>query len=196
MDRFKLLSAKSMSIDDRDNLFIADAGNKRILELSPRLTHVFGFGKEGDSLGQFRNPKSIAVTKDSRYLYVYDSGKRKIAKFKMIRERRGTKGGILSEEIVEIVPMNLILFSPRPNPTRRIAIIKYGVPKQERVSLMIYDIVGRQVKKLVNQIHKPGFYTVTWDGEDNRGKGLPAGIYFCLLKDREKIISKKIVLVR
>ncbi len=193
---FSLKNPTALSLDSKNNLFIADAGNKRILELSASLTHIYSFGTEGDSFGQFRNPTALSITKDSRYLYVYDRGKRTISKFTMIKSKKRSGGGGQSEELLEILPTQLLLYAPKPNPAKRIVMLKYAVPRQEKISLVIYDIVGRQARTITDKIHKPGFYTQTWDGKDARGRELSAGIYFCLLKDDEKILTKKVVLVK
>ncbi len=191
-----LKNPTALAIDTKDNLFIADAGNNRILELSPILTHIYSFGTEGDSFGQFRNPTALTITKDRRYLYVYDRTKKTISKFTMIKSKKRGGGGGQSEELTEILPTQLLLYAPKPNPAKRIATLKYAVPRQEKVSLVIYDIVGRQARTITNRLHKPGFYAKTWDGKDDRGNELAAGVYFCLLKDDEKVLTRKVVVVR
>jgi hypothetical protein len=55
--------------------------------------------------------------------------------------------------------------------------------------------VGRQTRTITNGLHKPGFYAKTWDGKDDRGNELAAGVYFCLLKDDEKALTRKVVLI-
>ncbi len=192
---FNLKNPTALSLDSKDNLFIADAGNKRILELSPNLTHIYSFGTEGDSFGQFRDPTALTITKDRRYLYVYDRAKKTISKFTMIKSKKRGGGGGQSEELLEILPTQLLLYAPKPNPAKRLVTLKYGVPRPEKVSLIVYDIVGRQARTITDKVHKPGFYSAAWDGKDDRGRELSAGIYFCLLKDDEKILTKKVVLI-
>jgi len=65
------------------------------------------------------------------------------------------------------------------------------------VNLRIYDASGRSVRSLPDKgmpLRAGG--EVTWDGKDDRGRELAAGVYFCLLKDDEKILTRKVVLVR
>jgi len=60
---------------------------------------------------------------------------------------------------------------------------------------VVYDIAGREVKTVFDKMHKPGFYSVMWDGKDNRDRELSAGVYFCLLKDEDKTVTRKAVLI-
>jgi len=46
-----------------------------------------------------------------------------------------------------------------------------------KVELRIYNILGQEVKTLVNQIIKAGFYTVDWDGKDNINQKIASGVY-------------------
>ncbi|MBN1997143.1 right-handed parallel beta-helix repeat-containing protein [candidate division KSB1 bacterium] len=83
-----------------------------------------------------------------------------------------------------------------PNPFNATTSIEYRIAKQGRVSVKIYDILGRQVCILLDKSQEPGTYTLFWDGRDNRNYVLPSGLYLLRLKSaqREKII--KLVMIR
>lgn len=73
--------------------------------------------------------------------------------------------------------------------------IKYSIPNNnEHVILRIYDVAGRRVRTLVDEVHVPGAYSVMWDGRNSRGNKVSTGIYFYQLIAGNKSISKKIVL--
>jgi hypothetical protein len=82
-----------------------------------------------------------------------------------------------------------------PNPANTTTKISYFIPEQTEVSLKIYDSLGRIVTTLVNEIHKPGDYTVTWDCRDALRKKLAAGIYFYCLKIGNDTMIRKLVLI-
>ncbi len=75
------------------------------------------------------------------------------------------------------LPMSFT-FDIYPNPFVAQIRINYAVPKQTLVEMVIYDVSGRQVKTLVNDTNKPGYYDIIWDGSDNKGRTIPSGIYF------------------
>jgi flagellar hook assembly protein FlgD len=57
----------------------------------------------------------------------------------------------------------------------------------------IYDVTGRLVRTLVNELQKPGYYRVLWDGKDDLGKAVASGIYFYRIEAGDFTAVKKIV---
>ncbi|MCK4579260.1 MAG: hypothetical protein KAU50_10750, partial [Candidatus Marinimicrobia bacterium] len=55
--------------------------------------------------------------------------------------------------------------------------IQYDLPKAANVSLVVYDILGREIVKLVDQEMQPGNHKAVWDGRDRAGRVMPTGIY-------------------
>lgn len=93
----------------------------------------------------------------------------------------------------------LILSQNYPNPFNRITTIIYKVPQLNsasatvKVKLVIYDILGSQIRTLVNTNKKPGTYRVYWDGKDRSGKQVGSGIYFYELKAGNQRQVKKLL---
>ena len=56
------------------------------------------------------------------------------------------------------------------------------------------DITGRCCRSLVNSDQKPGYYSVTWDGRDNRDRSLPSGVYLVKFAAGNYRATKKLVL--
>jgi flagellar hook assembly protein FlgD len=65
-----------------------------------------------------------------------------------------------------------------------------------RISIKIYDIVGRLIKTLIDGPKEPGVYTIVWNGEDESGKEVGTGVYFCRFKAGEKQTIRKIICVK
>ncbi|MBP9191570.1 MAG: aryl-sulfate sulfotransferase [Ignavibacteria bacterium] len=66
-----------------------------------------------------------------------------------------------------------------PNPFNPSTSISYSLPKTSDVSLKIYDMLGNEVRSLLNNESKnAGSYTATWDGKNNSGANVSSGIYF------------------
>ena len=66
-----------------------------------------------------------------------------------------------------------VLMQNYPNPFNRTTTIKYNLQKSDKVSLIIYNISGQELKILVDVSQEAGEYEITW-----QPKGLPSGIYF------------------
>lgn len=91
------------------------------------------------------------------------------------------------------VPEKFTLDQNYPNPFNPVTTIKFGLPKAAKVTLKVYDILGREVSILFNNVDfNPGTVTYDFDGTD-----LASGIYFySLIVNNNKIDSKKMVLVK
>jgi hypothetical protein len=83
-----------------------------------------------------------------------------------------------------------------PSPARASFVVRYDVPRRSRVSVGVYDTDGRMVRILQNGFQKPGVYTATWNGRDERGRDVPKGVYFYRLDTPGFTDVKKAVLVR
>jgi len=83
-----------------------------------------------------------------------------------------------------------------PNPSQGQVSVSYSMPFESKVSVMVFDVSGRLVRRMDLGPRKPGAYTFVWDGKDTRGKDLPAGVYFLKLATEERIAVRKIALVR
>jgi hypothetical protein len=94
-------------------------------------------------------------------------------------------------------PSTFSLFNNFPNPFNPFTTINYTIAENgSLVSLIIYDLTGREIRTLVDEIKAPGFYSATWDGRDDTGAAVSSGIYLYRLicGDFEK--TGKMALVR
>lgn len=71
--------------------------------------------------------------------------------------------------------------APYPNPTRGTSALSYTLPHAAQVRLVMTDVSGRTVRTLEHGERAAGRATVAWDGRDDRGEPLPAGVYFAKL---------------
>ncbi len=83
-----------------------------------------------------------------------------------------------------------------PNPFNPETVITYNLPDNSRVELIIYNLKGQRVKKLVNEEQSAGIKTIIWDGRDERGNRVSSGIYFYRIKAGELTEQKKMILLK
>ncbi len=83
-----------------------------------------------------------------------------------------------------------------PNPFNPVTTIRYSVKNEGPVTLKIYDVSGRLVCTLVDVVTKPGAYTVTWRGVNDRGTKVASGVYFYRIGAGDFVQTKKMVLLR
>jgi|GEM_PF-1107918 len=88
------------------------------------------------------------------------------------------------------------LYLNTPNPCRSHTIIKFSLPLESKVTLSIYDVTGRLIKTLINECKEPGNIVLEWCGEDSRGKKVNPGVYFYILSANDKLLKKKLVVIK
>ena len=74
--------------------------------------------------------------------------------------------------------------------------IEFALPRSGDVYLIIYNLLGQQVKTLMNKNLEYGYYSVTWNGLDQLGRPAPSGIYFSELRSRKFRQTKKMLLLK
>ena len=106
--------------------------------------------------------------------------------------------GILLE--VETLESGLVtdynLAQNYPNPFNPSTLIEYRILEPGSVSLKIFDVLGREVKTLVNQEQGNGIYRVEWAGDNNFGVKVSSGIYFYRIESGSFIDTKKMMMIR
>lgn len=83
-----------------------------------------------------------------------------------------------------------------PNPFNPITIISYDLPVQTWVTITIYDMMGRQVKSLINGSQTPGYKTIQWDCTNDKNYPVSAGLYLYTIQAGEFSQTKKMVLLK
>lgn len=81
-----------------------------------------------------------------------------------------------------LLPQKSEIYQNYPNPFNPTTNIKYSLPKDSFVKLLVYDVGGREVKALANKFHPAGNYSATWDGTNEQGVPVNSGMYISRLK--------------
>ncbi len=97
---------------------------------------------------------------------------------------------------LESVPSDFHLFQNYPNPFNPSTVINYSVPQTAEVKLRIYNLLGQRIRTLFDGLKQAGVYTTQWDGRDDTGQQVAAGIYFLRLESEHLTLSRKMLLVR
>jgi hypothetical protein len=83
-----------------------------------------------------------------------------------------------------------------PNPFNPTTTINFGLPEDSKVTLKIFDILGRHVDTLVNGAYAPGNYSVVWDATDKYGRAVSAGVYFYTINAGTFHTTQKMLLIK
>jgi hypothetical protein len=80
------------------------------------------------------------------------------------------------------IPNKFNLYNNYPNPFNPETKIRFIMPSEAKVSINIYNILGEEIKELINETRISGEYEITWDGADFSGSKVPSGIYLITMK--------------
>jgi len=83
-----------------------------------------------------------------------------------------------------------------PNPFSQSTTITYSVPQPGKVSLKIYDVLGRPVKTLINTEVQAGAYIIHWNVNDEKGNAVPAGVYLLRIQAGNYSETKKLMIIK
>ena len=83
-----------------------------------------------------------------------------------------------------------------PNPFNAETMIRYTLPGDGIVSVMIVDLNGREIQQLILKSQVKGSYQLTWNALDNSGNVVPAGIYFIRMQQNHQSMTRKVLLVK
>jgi hypothetical protein len=94
------------------------------------------------------------------------------------------------------IPTRFQLYPAFPNPFNPITTLRYDLLENSFVTLIIYDILGREVKTLMNQTQNGGYKSILWDGTNNHGYSVSAGVYLYRIQAGGYTRAKKMVLLK
>lgn len=123
--------------------------------------------------------------------YVYDAN----GNITSLTSSGGETGG-QEGDVSSLLPRTYQLGQNRPNPFSGRTEMRYQLPRPGGVRLEGFDATGRLVRTLVDATQAAGYYSIVWDGTDDRGNPAPSGIYLLRLTAGEKVVKRRVTLLR
>lgn len=94
------------------------------------------------------------------------------------------------------VPAKFSLYNNYPNPFNPTTTITYNLPEAANVVLKIYNVLGKEVRTLLNTRQQPGTQSVVWDGRNELGVKVSSGVFVCRLQAGGLFQTKKMLLLK
>ena len=95
-----------------------------------------------------------------------------------------------------ITPLTFSLYQNYPNPFNPITTLKYDLPEDSFVDIIVYDMLGNVVNNLINKNQNSGSKSVQWDATNNQGEPVSAGVYLYKIQASEFSQTKKMILLK
>ena len=102
----------------------------------------------------------------------------------------------MTEEILANIPSVFSLSQNYPNPFNPITKMNYNLPMRSKVNISIYNVLGQEIKTLVNEVQEYGYHSILWNGKDNFGRDMASGVYFTRMVSKGFTQTKKMLLVK
>ena len=83
-----------------------------------------------------------------------------------------------------MVPEIFALHQNYPNPFNPTTQIRYDLPEEKNVTIVIYDVMGRNIRTLMNANQTVGYHSIHWDAKNDIGEGVAAGMYIYTIQAR------------
>jgi len=113
-------------------------------------------------------------------------------------ERSGSLGMVLVsvEPQIDPIPKQFYVSPNYPNPFNPLTTIDIYTDEKSQLVVSVFDVSGRLINSLINKVLDTGSYSVQWNGQNNRGKIMPAGVYFIQVESGSNIVTQKIILLK
>ena len=111
-------------------------------------------------------------------------------------ENYGSAKLILLPKSSEVLPHEFALYQNYPNPFNPITKIRYDLPRDSRVSIKVYNVLGQVVANLIDEVQQAGFKSLEWDTRNTSSGDLSSGIYFYRLEVDDYTAMKKLTLLK
>jgi len=95
-----------------------------------------------------------------------------------------------------LIPDKFTLHQNHPNPFNPVTTLRYDLPEDALVNITIYDMMGRQVKSLVNGSQTAGYRTIQWNATNDRNEPVSAGLYLYTIQAGDYTQTNKMVLLK
>ena len=99
-------------------------------------------------------------------------------------------------DVQVVLGLKFALLQNYPNPFNPETSIKYSIPQDSKVSVRVYNVTGKEIMTLVDQDMLAGSYEVKWNGKDNSGSTVSAGVYFVKLSSGKFTDTKKVMFLK
>jgi hypothetical protein len=103
---------------------------------------------------------------------------------------------VAEETVPEAPSPSLALYQNEPNPFNPSTMIRYVIDEDATIRLLVFDVKGNMVRKLVDQLEQAGEHVVVWDGRDTTGRPLASGLYFYRLESDSFAEVRKMTLLK
>ena len=137
----------------------------------------------------------IGIYRENEGQWIYEGGEGYRDQVTAKISKTGTMGMFYNPEHADL-PRYIQLSQNYPNPFNPSTTIKFGLPDEGKVKLVIYNVLGQKVRELINESRPAGYQTAVWNGKNDLGQEVASGLYIYCLETNRGVQSRKMLLVK
>ncbi|MBN1465131.1 hypothetical protein JXA02_05170, partial [candidate division KSB1 bacterium] len=140
----------------------------------------------------------IAARSDGKYHFTDENIESGITYFYQVQDVQ-SNGARHASDVIQIAPPlpdQFALHQNYPNPFNPSTILRFDIAEPSFVTLVVYDLLGRQARMLIAAELRPGFHKIAWDGVNDYGEPVASGLYHAVLETPGGRFVQKMMLVR
>jgi hypothetical protein len=169
------------------------------VEIKKSLTVTLKYDQEAiRSLSQ-RYPdfveSKIGIYREDNGQWIYEGGEGYRDAVTAKVGKSGKLAMFYNPEHVEL-PTRIELVQNYPNPFNPSTTIRFGLPDEGKVKLVIYNVLGQKVRELINDSREAGYHTAIWNGKNDMGQQVSSGLYIYRLETLKGVQARKMLLVK
>ncbi len=133
------------------------------------------------------------------FMYMRDTGPGEpMMRFQVCHDLNAWFWHDVNDDITDVAEVPLVnnLAQNFPNPFNPTTTISFSVKEKGRVTLRVFDVTGRLIRTLVDEVRDAGAYREVWDGTNNRGSGVASGVYFYRMNSKGFDQTRKMVILK
>ncbi len=100
------------------------------------------------------------------------------------------------DQFAKQLPEEFLLSQNFPNPFNMETTIEYQLPHSCHVELKIFNLLGQEVRTLIQQKKEAGYFRMNWDGTDNNGRFVNTGIYIVIFQVSNFAQTRKLIVLK
>lgn len=153
-------------------------------------------GLRVDDLGNFRGNLDSTFALNDQISSVIGIQYFSFGNYKMAPRNDGDIGMVTDIEDEQQIPLSFNLSQNYPNPFNPETTIEYQVPKQGKVTIQIFNILGQKVTTLVDGVQTAGVHQIQWSGRDDLGRPVSTGVYIYRMKAGDFVKVNKMLFLK
>jgi hypothetical protein len=196
-------AAQDIAIDNDNDIIVTGEYYRDNILIPAYVYHTYKYSAAGDELWTIDYESGNGIDDYARGVACDNSGGIIVTGFRIdggnadfLTVKYDEQGAVAEHTLIPARARGIEMYAPCPNPFSNNCCISFDSRNPLQLEITVCDVAGRRLRRLVDGECVSGLTKVIWDGVDDSGNIVPAGVYFVRLETPDQSVTKKIVKLR